>query len=360
MLDHEYALLLQRLGTSRGEGKRFFVFADTVAARNYEGTNQQHGWIGIRFQGEPLAEPSQVLLHVNLRDSTAHHQQAAIGILGVNLVYAAFHQRSSIDTFLAGLFDQLSTERIEIDVIEFTGPAFAGQNSAEWCLALLFHNMAHAIVFDSQGNAVEPASVLRKRPLLVMRGTFSHPERLNPSLFQAAREKLLAEGTAFEREPLAITEMTIRHISGAETLGPPEILDRIRQLAPRGTVVASDLPETYLLTRYLQRYTTEPVRLVMSVAAAAKVMHEKFYQDLPGTLLEGLGRLLAANVKLYVAAMPRQAFLAALQDAPGSLQTRESDDGMVRLDDLIAREAADHLLKYLRASGQVLTLEGRE
>src|SRR5262249_7463283 len=98
MLDYEYALLLQRLSTSRGAGKRFFVFADTVAARNYQGTNQQHGWIGIRFQSEPRSEPSQMLLHINLRDSTAHLQQAAVGILGVNLVYAAFHQRSGMDS----------------------------------------------------------------------------------------------------------------------------------------------------------------------------------------------------------------------------------------------------------------------
>src|SRR3954463_12383238 len=74
MLDREYPLLLRRLGASRGEDKRFFVFADTVAARNYHGSNQQHGWIGIRFQTEPRAEPSQMLLHINLLDSTAELQ----------------------------------------------------------------------------------------------------------------------------------------------------------------------------------------------------------------------------------------------------------------------------------------------
>jgi hypothetical protein len=82
MLDREYKLLLQRLGTARGERTRFFAFADTIATRNYQGTNEQHGWAGIRFQGEPGCEPSQVLLHVNLRDSTATLQQAVIGISG--------------------------------------------------------------------------------------------------------------------------------------------------------------------------------------------------------------------------------------------------------------------------------------
>ena len=103
MLDYEYRLLLERLQEMRGQDKRFFVFADTVAARNYEGTNPQHGWLGIRFQTGCGCEPSQILLHIDLCDSTVQLQQQAVGILGVNLIYAAFHQRSGIDAFLAGL-----------------------------------------------------------------------------------------------------------------------------------------------------------------------------------------------------------------------------------------------------------------
>src|SRR5215471_18946717 len=71
MLNWEYRLLVERLNSTLGATKRFFAFADTVAARNYQGTNEQHGWLGIRFQTEPGSEPSDVLLHVNLRDSTA-------------------------------------------------------------------------------------------------------------------------------------------------------------------------------------------------------------------------------------------------------------------------------------------------
>src|SRR6478672_9743441 len=93
MLDYEYRVLLERLNESRGSHTCFFVFADTIAARNYAGTNEQHGWLGVRFQFQPQSEPSQILLHINLRDPTAQHQQLAVGILGVNLIYALFHQR---------------------------------------------------------------------------------------------------------------------------------------------------------------------------------------------------------------------------------------------------------------------------
>jgi hypothetical protein len=357
MLDREYRLLLDRLGTTRGAEKRFFAFADTIAARNYHGDNEQHGWVGIRFQIEPGAPPSQVLLHINLCDPTAQLQQQAIGILGVNLIYAAYYRRADVDLFLSGLYDELSIDRIEIDVIELDGPAFTNRDAHAWCLALLGRHMSHAIAFDTRGLVVEPSSLLRKRPLLVMRGTFEKAELLDPAPLESAGRMLVSESGPFEREPVALTELSIHHVTRVEEVSLDRMLKSIRQLTSRGPVVASDYPETYLLARYLRRHSTEPVRFVLSVAAAAKTLQEAFYQNLPGTLLEGLGRLLATNVKLYVAPMPRQAFVAALPDTSGRLTVRESGDGLVALDDLIPAEPACHLLTYLRASGRIVPLE---
>jgi hypothetical protein len=356
MLDCEYRLLLQRLGATRGEEKRFFAFADTIAARNYQGDNEQHGWVGIRFQIEPGAPPSQILLHINLRDSTAQLQQQAVGILGVNVIYAAAYQRADVDGFLSGLYDELSVDRIEIDVIEFDGPAFVNRDARAWCLALLGRHMSHAIVFDNRGRVVEPSSLLRKRPLLVMRGTFEKAELLDPAPLQWACRMLITETGPFEREPVALTELSIHHVTRAGEVSPDRMLECIGQLTPRGPVVVSDYPETYLLARYLRRHSTQPVRFVLSVAAAAKTLHEDFYQNLPGALLEGLGRLLATNVKLYVTPMPRQAFVSALQNTSGRLTVRESANGLVSLDDLVPAEPASHLVTYLRASGRILPL----
>src|SRR5580704_13654155 len=162
MLDYEYQLLLTRLTKTRGDHTRFFVFADTVATRNFQGTNEQHGWLGFRFQDEPNSEPNQILLHINLQDSTAQLQQQAIGTLGVNLIYACRHQRSSPGAFLAGLFDDLSLERLEIDVLEVTGPALGGADPRLWCLELLRAGMSHALVFDSNAQIVEPSTPFHK------------------------------------------------------------------------------------------------------------------------------------------------------------------------------------------------------
>jgi hypothetical protein len=356
MLDHEYALVQERLSRLRGDTTRFFVFADTVAARNYQGTNEQHGWVGIRFQATPGAEPSQLLLHIILRDSTAQLQQEAVGILGVNLVYAVFYQSADADVFLGGLFDGLTIERVEIDVIEFRGPAFAGKDDRVWCLDLLRRQMAHAIVFDGQPDVVEPSSLLRKRPLLVMRGSFSVPEYFAPGLFDAARERLQMEGAALPRPPAAVLELTIQHATRVERPSVPEMLACIETLAPTGTVVVTDFTETYLLSRYLRRLSVEPLRFILTVATVVKTLDESFYRDLPGTLLEGIGRLLAANVTIYVAPMSDEAFRAALQDLPGTAEQWHRLSGPVTLDTLAPRPPTSFLLDYLRGSGRLVAL----
>src|SRR5580704_7180634 len=212
MLDYEYQLLLARLAKERGAHTRFFVFADTVATRNYQGTNEQHGWLGVRFQAEPDGEPNQILLHINLMDRTAQLQQQAIGTLGVNLIYAAYHQRSSSRGFLAGLFDDLSLERLEIDVLELTGPVFANEDSRLWCLELLRAGMSHALVFDSNAQVVEPATPLHKRPLIVQRTLRGHPDPSSAEAFQAARQTILTKGSPSDREPLATLEVSTQSL----------------------------------------------------------------------------------------------------------------------------------------------------
>ncbi len=98
MLEYEYALLLERLQAKRGADTDFFVFADTVSARNFHGTNECHGWMGIKYQATPGAEPCQILVHVRMLDKDNVSQQQALGIVGVNLIHGAFYHFDSTPT----------------------------------------------------------------------------------------------------------------------------------------------------------------------------------------------------------------------------------------------------------------------
>jgi hypothetical protein len=81
MLDYEYKLNVERLKEARGETTAFFAFADTVSARNYKGTNEQHGWMGVKFQARPREEPSRIILHVRMLDKDNAAQSEALGVI---------------------------------------------------------------------------------------------------------------------------------------------------------------------------------------------------------------------------------------------------------------------------------------
>ena len=101
MLDYEFDLMVERLGAGRGEKSSFFAFADTVAARSYQGNDECHGWLGIKFQAEPKGAPSEIVLHVNMLDKENLQQQEALGIIGVNLAYGAFYLGAEPEKLIA-------------------------------------------------------------------------------------------------------------------------------------------------------------------------------------------------------------------------------------------------------------------
>jgi hypothetical protein len=75
MLDHEFGLLVDRLDAKRGATTRFFAFADTVATRSYSRHDDGDGWLGVRFQPEASAPPSDITIHVRLTDREMDQQQ---------------------------------------------------------------------------------------------------------------------------------------------------------------------------------------------------------------------------------------------------------------------------------------------
>ncbi len=357
MLDHEYQLLLARLAKVRGDHTRFFVFADTVATRNYQGTNEQHGWLGVRFQAEPGGQANQILLHINLGDPTASLQQQAIGTLGVNLIYAAYHQRSSPGAFLAGLFDDLSIERLEIDVLELTGPIFAGVDSRLWCLDLLRSGMSHGVVFDSNAQVVEPSTLLHKRPLIGQRTLHGHPGPSAAETLQAVRQKFVTEGIPSDREPLAIFEVNTHNLQGSAASDNAELLAMIEQLARLGTVVVTDYPEGYQFLYYLRRHTPAHIAVIIWISMFLQLMEERVFASSPGAVLEGFGRLLSTDVTIYVAPMRMEPLVAEVGGLPEGLLRESPGRDLVTLDDLLPRPPLEHLFRYLRESGRIVPVE---
>jgi hypothetical protein len=301
MLDHEFAQLLERLGSSRGERTKFFVFADTVATCSYGRADGGRGWAGIRFQTEPCGEPSAIVIHAHLTDSTASRQQEALGVLGVNLIFAALEKHGEPASLIGSLMDDLGRERVEVDVIKFSGPAFAGIDNRLMSLQLVEQGLTDAAMFTSAGDVVQPAEVLHKKPVLVERGSFRPPTKLTLDLLEQAREQFCMESDVRGEEPVVLAEMTLRNLAAGDEVDHEDFLARADLLGALGIdALISRFQPYYQLADYLAGYTNRPMGLAVGLPSVRQMADERFYTDLPGGVLESMGRLFKRSVKMYV------------------------------------------------------------
>src|SRR5690606_14043024 len=186
MLEHEYDLLTERLRGEKYEGKTFFAFADTVATLNYSKTNEAHGWIGLRFQLTPGGEYNDIIFHVRLLDSDSSIQQNVLGILGVNLVYAAYYYNHDVQLLVESLADNLSFGSVEIDMISLRGPAFKHTNDRLVNLYLIEKGFSSAAIFDPNGNVTQAKDLLYKKDIMILRTKYLQKSIPNFDLFNRA------------------------------------------------------------------------------------------------------------------------------------------------------------------------------
>lgn len=332
MLECEQRLNRQRLGDKRGADTCFFAFADTVSARNYHGTNECHGWMGIRFQTEPGGPDSVIVIHVRMLDHENALQQEALGVIGVNLVHGAFFHADQPETLIERLLDHLSTERIEVDVVEFSGPAFAGVDNRVMTLRLVQLGLTGAAMFGPDGSVLQPSAALRKKPIVIERGRFRPVTHVNIDLLDSAVRQFERDHALADGETMPVMEITMNCLAADGQVCLEDFVSRADVLQATGhTVMISDFFEFYRLAAYLYRYTHRPIGLAMGLGTMESLFDEHYYENLDGGLLESLGRLFKNHLRLYV---------YPLKDHK-TQRIRTVED--VRLD-----PARDHLFTYLR------------
>ncbi len=301
MLEQEFAQLVERLRGQRGDSKCFFAFADTVATRSFQKAGSGRGWLGLRFQAQPNEEPSQIIIHAHLRDSTATREQEALGILGVNLIYAAFFHRENHVEFILSLIDDLSRERVEIDMIKLSGPAFPNVDNRLVSLQLVEQGLTDAAMFTAKGELVQPSEVLYKMPILVERGSFRPATKLTLDLLERALVQFREEPEVRGRSPVVLAEMTLRSLTPGHGSDHDDFMARAEILGALGFDVLISRWETYYqLADYLAGYTDGMIGLAVGLPTIRQVSDEQYYKDLPGGVLESVGRLFKRSVKMYV------------------------------------------------------------
>jgi hypothetical protein len=297
MLDYEYDLLLERLDKTRGGKTAFFVFANTVATRREAG----RGWLGIRFQADSGSDPSEIIIHVRMLDKESVRQQEALGVIGVNLIHGAFYWHHDPEALIRSLLDDLTWERVEVDMIRFAGPAFARVDNRLMALQLVEQDLTEAAMFTAKGEAVQWAEVLHQKPALVQRGSFHPVTKATLDVLERAQEQFVREPELQGETPVVLMEMTLRHLMTSEGIDEHNFLNRADMLSALGkTVLISNFRRVHRLAAYLSRYTKRPIGLAMGASKLAEVFDERFYNESDGGLLGGLGQLFKNPARLYV------------------------------------------------------------
>ena len=355
MLVNEWAQLLVQLHANRGATTKFFTFVDTISARNYAGTNECHGWAGLRFLQQPNGPPSQVILHVNLMDPTNPQQQEAVGILGVNLIYAAYFHLGSPEEFLASVFDELSLARVEIDLVELEGPAFATWDRRDLHALLVSGGFAEAVVFPADNRLAPPDEILYKRALVLAPGRFDSVEVLHAELIASTLAQLPREELGESKGGLGLFCLSISP-PAPDQHSPTvrEIATQVDALQKLGYgVMVFRARELYTMSAFVNRYTKSRIHFAIGLTVLVRVLQDA-YLNLPGSLLEGIARLFQQNVRLIVYPM-------ALADVEGrgaitglTGWSWKETAGMVYAEDLHPPEPIMFLYRYLLASQFIL------
>ena len=343
MLEHEYGVLCDRLTELRGSDTTFFALADTVRARGYKDTGECHGWMGVRFQAEPGGKANEILIHVRLLDDTNIAQQEALGILGVNLLYAAYHHRCDLETLTDSLLDGLDKWRIEVDMLKVTGDAFASTDNRLCALQLVLSGLTDAALLSKDGGVLQPSEEFYKRPILLQRGTFCPVTLVNMEMMASAQSNFQRSIPDDAREPVEVFEITMNNLlSKTGEVDKTDFLRRASMLQACGkTVLISKFARFHRLAAYFARYRCAPVGIVLGLPLLESLFEDKWYDALDGGILESFGRLFKAGIRLYV--------YPVYDRETGELRTVE---------DIEIPEKNRHLFQHLYESGQIESLVG--
>jgi len=355
MMESEWNQLLSELQASRGATTKFFAFVDTVSARNYSGTNECHGWVGVRFQQQPEGAASDVILHINLQDATNLQQQEAVGILGVNLIYSTFYHTGSAEEFLAGLFEDLS--------LELRGPAFDSWDRRRLHMTLVVNGYAQAVAFTGEGGTIPPTELLYKKAVVLAPGIFERESEVHAKLIQATLAQVPKEEIEQTKGSLGMFCLSSQPQPGAPATPTAEHLEeRARELQKLGygTLVVRQR-ELYRMSEYVSRYTKARVYFAVGLSVVIYALQDR-YGNLAGAVLEGTARLFTHNVRLSVYPMMEEPLRARLAELGATGWKYRVTDGLVYVEDLQPEEPLNSLFRYLLGNGLIVSARpvGRE
>ncbi|TSA30545.1 MAG: TonB-dependent receptor [Bacteroidetes bacterium] len=347
MLDAEFHELIGLLTEKREIPTRFFAFANTVATLNFNKANYSHGWIGMRFQQDPGADPNEVLFHVNLLEQDTLLQQQTLGILGVNLIYACYHFIQSPVDFILSLMDNISRDRIEITLMRMRGPDLDYVDNRLLGVQLVKNGMTSSMIFDRHGKIQQPADMLYKKNVLLFRGAFRPIHNVGFDMLRASYRIFKRDEDYNRDNTLALCEISVNNLLRKGDIDERDFLERVDLLNGMGqNVMISTFREYYKLVTYFSQFAITNLRIVIGIPTFLNVINEKYYTDLRGGILEAFGKIFIDNVKVYI-----YPTIPAV-----SIDTREAVGELLTSKDILLSKEQEDLYHYLVKNRKIIDI----
>ncbi len=306
MLDHEYSLLNERLQGEKYCNKKFFAFADTVTTLNFTKTNEPHGWIGVRFQNEVGGPTNDIIIHVRLLDSDNRLQSKVLGILGVNLVFAAFYYSENPQMMIESLVDNLSIGSVEIDLVKVSGPLFENANERLLNLYLIAKGFSKAAIFRPDGKAAQIKDYLYKKNIIILRTKYRQKSNPNFDLFNLAVEEFLKSTKAVPEDTVVLIEVLMGNVLDETTKISDEDLiyfaERAEYLCSTGNnILVSNFRRNNHLAEFVQTFKPKHVGIATNTSNLKNIFNSDNYnkENYTNELLGYISGMFSKNVKLY-------------------------------------------------------------
>lgn len=340
MLSHEINLIEDRLDRNKYPNKIFFSYANTVTTIDFVKRFKGHGWVGIKFQLDPLEDYNEIVLHVRFKQTNSQLQQETLGMLGVNLIYGAFYLHNSPKELVKSFYDNIEKDTLEIDMVNFSGSRFMYVDNRLMSLHLVKNGMTDAVMFGPDGQNLLPAHELYKKNILTLRGSFRPVTKVNMEIYNESKKQFLAEKKVKEENAKVIFEITLANLRAEGRINERDFLDRAELLCSLGqTVMITNFQEYYKLVDYFAEFTKARMGLAMGVFNLIQIFDEKYYRNISGGILEAFGKLFYKDLKIY---------LYPLKD----LESGE----IITSENLKVHPRMKELYKYFKFNGRIIDL----
>jgi hypothetical protein len=157
-------------------------------------------------------------------------------------------------------------------------------------------------MFDLSGSVLQPATALYKKNILLVRGRFRPVTKVHIDMIEKGKKQFLSEKGIDEDNVRVIFELTLKDLTADGKISDKDFIDRAELLGTLGyTVMISNYLKHYKMVDYLSTISRKRMMgVIVGIYNLQTIFDERYYDNLPGGLLEAFGRGFGHNAKLYV------------------------------------------------------------